>query len=394
MKILSVEEKYKALMESDDFLGYSLVLSRELCQERPDNYLFQLYYATALRQLVRYQEAQEVHTAVLSGCPSEDLLILIYTEMGYLFKDQKDYQQAATYFQKAVDLEPEHAEYNILLGSIFARMGKFSQAKRCHQVAIQCSKGDIDEAYLNLGYILRAEEKYEDALDCFKKSVSIDPGYRSANIAIKDINSAIEFHLIQDSIVKRSEDEWIHAILEADGLPAYQLLMSRTMIKEYPDCYNAYIQYAWILGDLSRFKEAHDALETAMKYCPDDEMGYVYFSIGCWYELKGDYSNAIVWFKKAIELESKNANFYNSTGDVLYQQENFDEAKYYYERAAYCTEGNVEEAYYNLGLVLRSEEKFQEASKYFEMSLELNPDIKGIRIALSDLQKVIKYLAR
>jgi tetratricopeptide (TPR) repeat protein len=45
----------------------------------------------------------------------------------------------------------------------------------------------VEEAYFNLGLILRAEGKYEEALECFERAIEIDPQYTLAKQARKDV---------------------------------------------------------------------------------------------------------------------------------------------------------------------------------------------------------------
>lgn len=383
MKYLSCEEKLKALIESKDYFGYSLILSREIYQEFPEKYIFYLDYATALRKLVRYKEAREI-LDIIEGICQEELVFMVCREKGHLFRAQNDYQ-------KAVEINPNDAGNHIFLGSIFARLGEFERAKQCHRTATQCSKGATDEGYLNLGYILRAQGRLEEALECFENALKIDPNYQHAHLAIKDINSAIKFRSMDDSIVDHSKAERLNAIVEADGSPAYKLLMSRSLVEDYKDCYKAYIHYASVLREISRFEESRNALEEAMNCCPDEKLCFVYLQIGYLYEYKGDYSNAIDCYLKCIELKPSIADFHTTLGKVLYQQGKFNEAKQYFMRASDCAEGVFEDAYYYLGLVLRSQEKFEEAEDCFKISLQLDPNEEA-QIALNDIQKIKDYL--
>lgn len=388
---MSVEEKLKLLFKSENKdLGYSLILSRELCQELPDHLPFQLTYAAALRELIRYKESQDILDFVELKASSEELLFRVYSEKGLLLRAQKKYSDAIVYFQKAIDIKKDDARFYIFLGSVFSLSGKYEQAKQCFRNAIGCAEGPADEAYLNLGYVMRAQERFQEALECFENALRIDPSFQHAHFAIKDIHRAITFRSMDDSIVGHSKAERLNAIVEADGSPAYKLLMSRSLVEDYKDCYKAYIHYASVLREISRFEESRNALEKAMNCCPDEKLCFVYLQTGYLYEHKGDYANAIDCYLKCIELKPSIADFYTTLGKVLYQQGTFNEAKQYFMRASDCTEGVFEDAYYYRGLVLRSQEKFEEAGDCFKISLQLDPDEKA-QIALNDIQKVRGY---
>ena len=51
----------------------------------------------------------------------------------------------------------------------------------------------IDEAYLNLGLILRALGRYGEARQCFELALELDPEYQAAQDGIDDINSVLTY---------------------------------------------------------------------------------------------------------------------------------------------------------------------------------------------------------
>ena len=71
----------------------------------------------------------------------------------------------------------------IFRGANLARWGKLKAAHRCYRTALtlECAR---DEAYLNLGYIYRAEGRYGEAIRCFQRALAIDPEYQLAQSAL------------------------------------------------------------------------------------------------------------------------------------------------------------------------------------------------------------------
>ena len=68
-----------------------------------------------------------------------------------------------------------------------------SEAEHVHRKATICEKGCIDEAYHNLGLVLRGQGKLEEALQCFEKAIAIDPDYKEAKHALADVKAAIGY---------------------------------------------------------------------------------------------------------------------------------------------------------------------------------------------------------
>jgi tetratricopeptide (TPR) repeat protein len=60
------------------------------------------------------------------------------------------------------------------------------------RVAIACPEGCIDEAYFNLGLVLRSRERFEDAAECFREAIRLDPEYRAARRALFDVEHCIK----------------------------------------------------------------------------------------------------------------------------------------------------------------------------------------------------------
>jgi len=71
------------------------------------------------------------------------------------------------------------------------RTGDFAGAKRCHRRAARLATESPDEARFNLGLILRAERRYEEAIACFDRAIQHDPKYKIAFEARRDCVRAL-----------------------------------------------------------------------------------------------------------------------------------------------------------------------------------------------------------
>ena len=61
--------------------------------------------------------------------------------------------------------------------------------------ALECdgdeTKDEKDEAYLNLGVVLLAQERYEEAAQCYQRAIEIDPEYRLAKWLLRDVKKIL-----------------------------------------------------------------------------------------------------------------------------------------------------------------------------------------------------------
>jgi tetratricopeptide (TPR) repeat protein len=118
-------------------------------------------------------------------------LDLPYSYMGRLYKSKGDYRRAEEWYQKAVDATPGEARNLNFLGSVLLKAGKLTEAEECFRKALKCKDGPIDEAYYNLGVTLCGRAKYKAALACFEKALGLDPKYKIAERAIRDMEGVL-----------------------------------------------------------------------------------------------------------------------------------------------------------------------------------------------------------
>ena len=67
-----------------------------------------------------------------------------------------------------------------LRGANLAVLGEFDQAIECYQTVAEMHDDLEDEALLNLGLVYRAMAKYDEAIDCFRQALVINPTYKEA----------------------------------------------------------------------------------------------------------------------------------------------------------------------------------------------------------------------
>ncbi len=146
--------------------------------------------ATSLEELARYEEAEHALENLLRVSPRRRWSVA-YRQLGWLWKTRGNQVRAAGWFQKAIDLDPSNGLLG--LGTCMARQGDYAAAKRCQRRAIRFAVGCTDEAYLNLGYVLRAERRYPEARECFERAIELDPCYADAKLARKDVIKAKRF---------------------------------------------------------------------------------------------------------------------------------------------------------------------------------------------------------
>lgn len=101
---------------------------------------------------------------------------------------------------------------------------------------------------------------------------------------------------------------------------------------------------------------------------------------------KGNFSEADVQYKKALEKNPQNTKASFNLGASQYRQENWEDATTSFTGSALNFENDTPtkaESFYNLGNTLMKQQKYQESIEAYKQSLRLNPKDEDARYNLA-----------
>lgn len=152
--------------------------------------------------------------------------------------------------------------------------------------------------------------------------------------------------------------------------------------------------YSYALRNVDRFKDAKKALDRLLKLTgkSDDDISWYLCQMGRIYEDSGNFQKAIQWFDKANLANPEEATFLIYKGVMLLRLEKYDDSSEVLLKATHCSEGCIEEAFYNLGVVRIAQEKYEEAFICFEKALEIDSKYKEAKQQLKDMEKVLEIV--
>jgi tetratricopeptide (TPR) repeat protein len=107
-------------------------------------------------------------------------LVAVDGQLADAYAKSKKYDEAATMYQKVLELSPDNAGVHNNLGSLYAQMGKTDLAKAEFEKAAQLDPNGAARYYFNLGAILYNTGKMDDGAGAFKKATELDPKYADA----------------------------------------------------------------------------------------------------------------------------------------------------------------------------------------------------------------------
>jgi tetratricopeptide (TPR) repeat protein len=174
-----------------DSPALKILLARRFLQVYPDVGPAWVTLGGNLIELARYDEAERALTRAIDLCPEEKLEIPL-AMMGHLYRARGDFDRAEQWYNRAILADPADADGYIYLGGLLAIQGRFVEAEETCRRATECSEGCIDEAFLNLGLVLRAQERFVEAAECIREAIRLDPGYRAAKRALRDVKLCLK----------------------------------------------------------------------------------------------------------------------------------------------------------------------------------------------------------
>jgi protein O-mannosyl-transferase len=102
-----------------------------------------------------------------------------WNNMGSAYDDQKEYDKAIEAYQKAVDIKPDLHEAWYNMGNVYREQKEYDKAIALYQKAADI-KPDLHEAWYNMGNAYREQKEYDKAITAFQKAVDIKPDKQEA----------------------------------------------------------------------------------------------------------------------------------------------------------------------------------------------------------------------
>ena len=156
----------------------------------PDDMHGWIALADVLSGIALYEDARKALLKSLKLCPKKKAHHL-FAQIGHMYKTKCDLKKAEKWYRKAVEEHPRQ-EYLVFLGACLAKQGRHQEAQTFYERAVQMEPDTADEAYFNLGLISRANGNNTEALDYFDKAIEIDPNYEYAKFERQDVLDLVE----------------------------------------------------------------------------------------------------------------------------------------------------------------------------------------------------------
>ena len=101
-----------------------------------------------------------------------------YNNLGAEFKQLKEYKKSIYYYREAIKIKPSPAVYSNL-GNVFKGLGEYDKAINYQEKAIQINP-EYTDAYYNLATIFDKLKEFEKAIKYYLKVIAIQPNHPNA----------------------------------------------------------------------------------------------------------------------------------------------------------------------------------------------------------------------
>ena len=138
----------------------------------------EMFHAAYLAQMQgRYEQAVELYKGSIAAYPTAEA----YTFLGWTYHFQGKLAEAIEECKNAITIDPTFGNPYNDIGSYLIEQQKFDEAIPWLERAIRSSRYEAYHyAWHNLGRAHEAKEMYALALQCYLKSLEIEPNYTPA----------------------------------------------------------------------------------------------------------------------------------------------------------------------------------------------------------------------
>lgn len=199
----------------------------------------------------------------------------IHSTMGILYSQHGRLAEAAAEFNRALELDPTHAEASNNLGNILLQQGRWDEALASYRKALDL-RPQYADAQNNIGLAMLQKGRLEEAIGHFLAALDYRPNYA-------DAQNNLGYALLQKGRLKDAEQHFQKAVelnagmgqahhnlalcLYSQGRVAEALARYETAIKTDPRQLSSINNLAWILATTTEasLRDGARALELAQQ---------------------------------------------------------------------------------------------------------------------------------
>ena len=181
-------KKAKKQEESGDIKG-AINSLKDALNQNPQNNLLQIEIGNLYAEIKNYEEASGFFRRANKLFPNNNDIInglsFCLCEIGNQYQLERNYYLAEAAFEELLQYRPRNADYLFNFANALYSQGKFDQALITYQKSISLQKDE--NTYNNLGNTHRKLGNYDHAIESYLKSLEINSGLIHARIELSHL---------------------------------------------------------------------------------------------------------------------------------------------------------------------------------------------------------------
>lgn len=395
----------------------------QLWRQEPNNTGVLLLLSSIHFQCRRLDKSAHFSSLAIKQNP---MLAEAYSNLGNVYKEQGQLQEALENYRHAVRLKPDFIDGYINLaaalvaagdmeqavqayvsalqynpdlycvrsdlGNLLKALGRLDEAKACYLKAIE-TRPDFAVAWSNLGCVFNAQGEIWLAIHHFEKAVALDPNFLDAYINLGNVlKEARIFDRAVAAYLRALQLSPNHAIVHGNlacvyyeqGLIDLAIDTYRRAIELQPNFPDAYCNLANALKEKGQVAEAEDCYNTALRLCPThaDSLN----NLANIKREQGFTEEATRLYLKALEVFPEFAAAHSNLASVLQQQGKLNEALVHYKEAIRI-QPTFADAYSNMGNTLKEMQDIPGALQCYTRAIQINPAFADAHSNLASIHK-------
>lgn len=286
---------------------------------------------------------------------------------------------------EAEDARLMNPQVYFIQGRIASKQDQNNDALTAYDRALALSNGEMAEAWLNRGVVLKRLGRVEDAVESYRSAAAMRSDYPEAwyNMALafgelNEVDSVVKAYRRCLALDPQSVNAHYNLGIALKELNDFQGAVAswQRAVEIDPSMRKAWFNLGIYLRRLGRLDEAVAAYDSLLATYTDDERAW--FNRGIALRDLGRLDEAMGSYSRAIESDPNYAGAWLNLGSLQAESGLDAEALTSFEEAVALEPANAE-ARFNLGLQLNRMGRRDEAVLAFEQSSGLNPDYERPR---------------
>ena len=290
--------------------------------------------------------------------------------LGMLRFEQGDYESAGAFLERAIAAGPANYVYYYNLAEAYRCFGRFADAVLCYEKSITLNPG-FGEARNNMGIVLQELGLIDAAIRSYREALELIPDSQET---LMNLGSALAGSARPDDAVQCFErvtllkPEFVEAYaglcdtLLKTGKLGKGIARYRQTIKKDPRAPAILNCLGHALMERGCLEEASRAFSLSVRRNPSFAEGYL--GLGIARRRSGRLEEARDCFEKALALNPELVEAHRGLGALCYELGMFIEAKAHYQKVLDLRDADPS-AYLNLGMLLADEGFLSEAASCY-----------------------------